>query len=247
MARQHKVGPTEPNNFSWVIEDEVCAMALPKKDSEVVFLLENNVRCLISLTNKRVPAMGKFPDIKLKKFRVQDFTAPSLKQIDKILKTIKKYNKMGRAVAIQCLHGTGRTGVVLACLLVKRYKYAPGVAISKVQTMRPNSFESQEQENRVHEFWERENNAGWYFEVEVDVYDESSDSSEDEIWFLEEEICDDVVEVYDDEDEVVVVHDDVVVYDDHDEVEVLCDDVDELIIEEEVHEIYAENSSSDSD
>lgn len=240
MAWRYKTVPTEPTNFSWVIEDEVCALGLPKKDSDLVFLLDNNVRCLVSLTNKRVPSIGKFPDIKLKKFRVPDFTAPSLKQIDKILKTIGKFNRKGKAVAIQCLHGTGRTGTVLACLFVKRFKYQPGVAINKIQTMRPGSFESKQQEDRVHEFWEREQGSDWLIEIEVC---NDSDSSEDEAWFIEEEIGD-WIDVYDDSDDVIeVVHDDVRVYDSHGDVDLVVedDDTDDDVILYDNHHTVVED------
>ena len=57
-----------------------------------------------------------------------------------------------QAVAIQCLHGTGRTGTVLACLYVRRFKYPPEVAIDKAQTTLAGSFESKQQEDRVREF-----------------------------------------------------------------------------------------------
>ena len=165
-------------------------------------------------------------------------------------------------MAVQCLHGTGRTSTVLACLFVKRFKYDPEVAINKVQSMRPGSFDSQEQEDRVQEFWERETNAGWFIEV-VDVSDDS-ESSEDEAWFIEDDIGVDIVEVYDDDPVVEIVHNDVVVYDDdvvevvHDDidvvvthdndvVEVVDNDLDDVIedVVEEIVETFVESSDSD--
>ena len=149
-----------------------------------------------------------------------------------------------QAVAIQCLHGTGRTGTVLACLYVRRFKYTPEVAIDKAQTILSGSFESKQQEDRVLEFWEREKASHWMFEIEV--WDDS-DSSENEAWFIEEEIGDwteeydggiDVLEVEDDTDD-----DDIVVYDHHNYK--TADDNDDII--EEINESTLVVESSDSD
>ena len=75
----------------------------------------------------------------------------------------------------------------------------------------------------MHEFWEREQGSDWLIEIEVC---NDSDSSEDEAWFIEEEIGD-WIDVYDDSDDVIeVVHDDVRVYDSHGDVDLVVEDDD---------------------
>ena len=132
-------------------------------------------------------------------------------------------------------------------MFVRRFDYQPEVAIDKVKCTRPGSFESKAQEDRVYEFWERENSFGPIVEVvELEICDvESTDSSENEEWFIEEEIGDDIVEVYEEDDDDIfeVVHKDVETFYEDDVIEEFHDPHGEKYFEV----VGQSDSSSDSD
>jgi atypical dual specificity phosphatase len=80
--------------------------------------------------------------------------APTQEQLDRCISAIELAleNKMG--VAVHCTAGLGRTGVVLACHLVKRGMSADN-AIARIRRLRPGSIETDDQARAVEEFARR--------------------------------------------------------------------------------------------
>ncbi|KAL3868847.1 hypothetical protein ACJMK2_041604 [Sinanodonta woodiana] len=141
-----------PKNFSWVIDEKLCGMGFPGQSENMVYLLENNVKCLISLTPEREPPVHDFKDMDFFPVKVLDFTPPSQEQIDHCLEAISKANFEGKAAGVHCAHGQGRTGTVLACYLVKFLDYSGEDAIKKIRLLRPGSIETSEQEQAIRDF-----------------------------------------------------------------------------------------------
>ncbi|HID24363.1 MAG TPA: hypothetical protein EYP14_18450, partial [Planctomycetaceae bacterium] len=79
---------------------------------------------------------------------VRDFTAPTLKQVDQLVRFITQRRERGKVVAVHCGAGLGRTGTVLSCYLVSR-GYSAEDAIDKVRSVRPGSVETRGQEELV--------------------------------------------------------------------------------------------------
>lgn len=146
--------------FSWVESQLLCAMAQPggtrSLEQDLAYLQESGVTILVSLTAEPIA-----PD-ELKKFGltglhlpVEDFTPPTMVQIEQFLAQVEKARLEGRAVGIHCTAGQGRTGTMLAAYLVSQGLTAPE-AIAKVRRLRPGSVETAEQEARVAEFADRD-------------------------------------------------------------------------------------------
>ena len=74
--------------------------------------------------------------------------APSDRQLDYIIATIKRANGSGMGVAIHCAAGLGRTGTVLAAYFVGAGMSARE-ALVKVRDLRPGSVETAEQERAI--------------------------------------------------------------------------------------------------
>ncbi|XP_060082194.1 dual specificity protein phosphatase 23-like isoform X2 [Ylistrum balloti] len=141
-----------PKNFSWVVEDQVCAMGFPDSPENMMYLVENNVRTLVSLTAERQPLVKDFPEITLFPIKVVDFTPPTLEQIDQCIDIIEKTLLEGKAAGLHCAHGKGRTGTVLACYFIKEFCMEPKKALEQIRIYRPGSVETQEQEQVIFEY-----------------------------------------------------------------------------------------------
>ena len=132
--------------FSWVEKDLLCAMALPGRKrplaQDLAYLQESGVTILVSLTEEPVPAK------ELKKFGitgvhlpVEDFTPPTLAQIEKFLSEVENARLKGQALGVHCTAGKGRSGTMLATYLVSQGLTGPE-ALAKIRRLRPGSVET---------------------------------------------------------------------------------------------------------
>ncbi|HET9262344.1 MAG TPA: protein-tyrosine phosphatase family protein [Vicinamibacterales bacterium] len=71
---------------------------------------------------------------------VPDMTAPSQKQIDRVISFINRAVTNREAVAVSCGAGYGRTGTILACCLVSR-RLSAEAAFEKLIAIQPCSRE----------------------------------------------------------------------------------------------------------
>ena len=146
--------------FSWVEQDTLAAMARPgrERDLEVdlVWLQSEGITVLVSLTEEPIPkeVLEKYGMVGLH-LPVEDFTPPTLAQIDRFLGEVDRAKSEGGALGIHCTAGKGRTGTMLAAYLVSGGLSAED-AIAKIRKLRPGSVETAAQEERVAEFADRE-------------------------------------------------------------------------------------------
>ena len=71
--------------------------------------------------------------------------APSQDQMDRAVRFLKASNRAGKAVFAHCFAGYGRTGVIVAGLLIAGGE-DPQAAIARVRRLRPGAVESARQE-----------------------------------------------------------------------------------------------------
>ncbi len=144
--------------FSWVEKNLLCAMARPGRErpleQDLAFLQESGVTILVSLTEETIPAedLIKF-GITGVHLPVEDFTPPTLAQIELFLAEVENARLKGRALGVHCTAGKGRSGTMLASYLVSQGLTAPE-ALAKIRRLRPGSVETEAQEARVVEFAE---------------------------------------------------------------------------------------------
>ncbi|XP_005799278.1 dual specificity protein phosphatase 23 [Xiphophorus maculatus] len=144
-----------PHNFSWVEPKKLAGLAMPRMPSEYRYLLDNGVRHLVCLCERKPPNHDTCPELQLHHIKIADFTPPSPGQIDQFLSIVEGANSKGEGVAVHCMHGHGRTGTMLACYLVKNRKMSGADAIAEIRRMRPGSIETHEQEKAVVQFSQR--------------------------------------------------------------------------------------------
>lgn len=155
-------------DFYWLIENEIAGMAMPSAlrafihlgdaeqaaqeelQAEANELRERNIGGLVSLTEEALPT-GAYEQagIQYLHLPVPDMTAPTPSQIDDFVSFAQTEVEQGKAVAVHCLGGSGRTGTILACYLVSKGE-EPEQAIRKVRQIRPTAIETQWQIEAIH-------------------------------------------------------------------------------------------------
>nr|XP_015824954.2 dual specificity protein phosphatase 23b [Nothobranchius furzeri]XP_015824955.2 dual specificity protein phosphatase 23b [Nothobranchius furzeri] len=144
-----------PHNFSWVEPGKLAGLARPSMPCEYRYLLDNGIKHLVCLCERKPPQHDSCPELKLHHIKIADFTPPSPTQIDTFLSIAEDANSKGEGAAVHCMHGHGRTGTMLACYLVKKRKISGIDAINEIRRMRPGSIETHEQEKSVVQFYQR--------------------------------------------------------------------------------------------
>ena len=86
---------------------------------------------------------------------MRDFAAPSTEQIERSLDAVLETLAAGKAAAVHCGGGLGRTGTVLACYLASSEGLGAEEAIQRVRAMRPGSVETPAQLATIHTWTER--------------------------------------------------------------------------------------------
>jgi atypical dual specificity phosphatase len=85
---------------------------------------------------------------------VDDMTAPAPEEIERALGFIDLQRARGRAVAVHCLMGQGRTGTVLAAYLIRSGRTV-GEAVRELRAICPGAIGAPEQERALEAFARR--------------------------------------------------------------------------------------------
>jgi protein-tyrosine phosphatase len=96
-------------------------------------LLNAGVTFVVDLTEEgELPPYSDFLGaVPSRRLSIRDFTAPTAADMARILDAIDEALARGHVVYVHCWGGTGRTGTVVACHLV-RHGLQPGDALSRV-------------------------------------------------------------------------------------------------------------------
>lgn len=141
-----------PSGFSWIDRPRLAALAQPRSADDLRWLRRNGIEVLVSLTETPLPrSWVNDAGMLAVSVPVPDMDAPTDRQLDHILATVRRANESGMGVAVHCAAGLGRTGTVLAAYLVAGGLEARA-AVAKVRALRPGSVETADQERAVERY-----------------------------------------------------------------------------------------------
>jgi atypical dual specificity phosphatase len=161
------------DRFYWLIEGEIAGCSRPggsnrsaaststdqsaksptdQLDQDLIWLRGQDINSVLTLTemplDENVMERHGFEVLHLP---IPDMTAPSPEQMQQALDFIDIQRSMGRAVAVHCLMGQGRTGTILAAYLIRRGMTAEE-AIARLRVICPGAIESTDQQHALQAF-----------------------------------------------------------------------------------------------
>lgn len=139
-----------PRNFSWLEHSRLAGCGRPESEAELKALKEQGITAIVSLTGTPLnpETVGRFG---FEYLHSHMSGAPTIEQLDQILKFVEQKNAQSKPVVVHCGEGKGRTGTVLAAYLIYHDLDAAD-AIRIVREKRPGSIQTLEQEDVLQEF-----------------------------------------------------------------------------------------------
>ncbi len=139
-----------PTNFSWVIEGKLAGSGMSMNYSQFLWVMTHGVKAIVTVREVPLPSKwfsnGNGDDVDYFHLRVEDYSAPSLEEIDNTIDYIQQQISKNKPVMVHCAAGRGRTGTILAAYLIKKENVTANQAIKKIRSIRPGSIQSNQQE-----------------------------------------------------------------------------------------------------
>ena len=141
----------KPDKFSWVIENKLAGSGIPTSIDEVQWTIEQGVKSIVTIREEPL-ADNWIKDVNYLYVMSNDMGVPEFNDLTHAVDFIHRRITNNEPVLVHCLAGMGRTGVVLACYLVKYQNISADEATQKIREERPGSIQSYPQEEIIFRF-----------------------------------------------------------------------------------------------
>ena len=141
----------KPDKFSWVIENKLAGSGIPTSIDEVQWIIEQGVKSIVTIREEPL-ADNWIKDVNYLHVMSNDMGVPEFNDLTHAVDFIHRRITNKEPVLVHCLAGMGRTGVLLACYLVKYQNMSADEATQKIREERPGSIQSYPQEEIIFQF-----------------------------------------------------------------------------------------------
>ena len=140
-----------PDKFSWLIENKLAGSGIPTSIDEVQWVIKQGVKSIVTIREESLDERW-IKDVNYLHVLSNDRSVPEFDDLVHAVDFIHSRITNNEPVLVHCLAGMGRTGVILACYLVKYQKMSASEATEKVREERPGSIQSYPQEEIIFQF-----------------------------------------------------------------------------------------------
>ena len=140
-----------PDKFSWLIENKLAGSGIPTSIDEVQWVIKQGVKSIVTIREESLDESW-IKDVNYLHVLSNDRSVPEFDDLVHAVDFIHSRITNNEPVLVHCLAGMGRTGVILACYLVKYQKMSASEATEKVREERPGSIQSYPQEEIIFRF-----------------------------------------------------------------------------------------------
>ena len=140
-----------PDKFSWLIENKLAGSGIPTSIDEVQWMIKQGVKSIVTIREEPLDESWT-KDVNYLHILSNDMSVPEFDDLIYAVDFIHRRITNNEPVLVHCLAGMGRTGVILACYLVKYQKMSASEATEKVREERPGSIQSYPQEEIIFQF-----------------------------------------------------------------------------------------------
>jgi len=141
----------KPDNFSWIIENKLAGSAIPTSIDEVKWVIDQGVKSIVTVREETLDESW-IKDVNYLHILSNDMSVPEFDDLIYAVDFIHRRITNNEPVLVHCLAGMGRTGVILACYLIKYQKMSASEATEKIREERPGSIQSYPQEEIIFRF-----------------------------------------------------------------------------------------------
>ena len=140
-----------PDKFSWLIENKLAGSGIPTSIDEVQWMIKQGVKSIITIREEPLDESW-VKDVNYLHILSNDMSVPEFDDLIYAVDFIHRRITNNEPVLVHCLAGMGRTGVILACYLIKYQKMSASEATEKIREERPGSIQSYPQEEIIFRF-----------------------------------------------------------------------------------------------
>jgi atypical dual specificity phosphatase len=140
-----------PDKFSWLIKSKLAGSGIPTSINEVQWVLDQGIKSIVTIREEPLDESWT-RDINYLHVLSNDMGVPEFNDLIHTVDFIHRRITSNEPVLVHCLAGMGRTGVILACYLVKYQNMSADEATQKVRKERPGSIQSYPQEEIIFRF-----------------------------------------------------------------------------------------------
>ena len=140
-----------PDKFSWLIENKLAGSGIPTSIDEVQWMIKQGVKSIVTIREEPLDESW-IKDVNYLHILSNDMSVPEFDDLIYAVDFIHRRITNNEPVLVHCLAGMGRTGVILACYLIKYQKMSASEATEKIREERPGSIQSYPQEEIIFRF-----------------------------------------------------------------------------------------------